>query len=301
MASRPAFGPLALASALLVSAPVVACRRPAGFVRPADGLYDLRARASVPGDVIAITERLEMTGGTMTTTADGQTVSLPVDMTQQSRSEVEISSVSAGELTGFRQKVLEDTTSMRVTVAGRVRPSTEQDPLVGKTILHELREGKWTRAIEGGASGREKLGDFDSWDPGRDAYPAERVRVGHEWTLSGDALQDAFLTTGGTVTGRIAFAFRNINELSGQLCASMEATMDVEIRAPDSSTRRLKGAGLTERSLVTGIDLTSSFRGSIELSGRNEEDGVSQNFRMSGPIVIDSTAKLTREGSGKRP
>lgn len=274
------------------------------FQPPKDGLYDLRARPHVTGDVVEFQSTLKITSGEMIFTEGDQLTNVPADFSVRSRSEVEIVSAGGGQVTGFREKILEGTTDVRITVGGNVVSNSKRNKLAGQTVLHTLKGGRWERTLESGSTDPvllRELAELETPEVTGDVYPRERVKVGHAWKLSGDTLRDFVDTTAKSVTGTVWHEFESVGEHGGELCASIVVTVDVEIRTVDDegadAIRRLKWSGMTMRSLAKGVDVSGSLRGYIELLGSNVDEGVKGDFKVRGPFVLDGTARLLKEGS----
>lgn len=259
----------------------------------ADDKYDLRGPAPVKGAVLTSKSTMTIKDADVKLNANGQTLNVTQTMVMVDEEEVEVLAVDGRQPTKVRTKVVKSS----VTAGDEEHPND----LVGETIVSERdKKGKWSHKLVDGKPTDGQKHELDTrTGPENDdeAFPAEKVAVGHAWEV--DAAKLTALTGGSftDVTGKMKQKFLKVEKVNGEECAVVETngTFKGKMKAEDDGDPMAAEFKLTAKSwksLKTGVELKGTIEGRLKLSGKQKFGGQDVEMEMEGDVTGEQSAVL---------
>jgi hypothetical protein len=271
-----------------------------GAARPAaDEAYDLRGPAPKEKQVLVTTTKLTIKDADVAIKVGGMTINAKQLLVATSEEEVKTLAVRDRQATKVQTKVAKDQAETVTTLGGQDIKDDKKGDLHGEVIISERTgEGKWKhRLVDTQPTDKQKK-DLDRRvgpENQDDLYPAEKVKVGHEWTVDATALQKVFAGAITDLKGKLKMKFVKIEMVDGEECAVIESSGKITGVAKEDEGDldvELDMKGTTWRSVKTGVDVKDKAEGKIKMSGKVEMDGVKADLELTGPITIESISKL---------
>lgn len=270
----------------------------------ADDTYDLRGPSPAKGQVVTSKSTMTIKEAEANITAGGQKIPATMTMTFAHEEEQEVVEVSGRQVTKVKEKVRKDGTKVKATVLGQDIDEDKPSELEGETVIGERgKDGKWTYKLVDGKptdDQQKELKKRQGPENEDDAYPAEKVKVGHKWEVDASKLKGLTGNTMTDVKGKMKQHFVKVETVDGEECAVIETTGKLTAKmvpdedgdpAPDV-TMELKATGW--KSLKTGLEVKGTFDGKIKLSGKQKAMGQEAEIEMEGPISAESTSTLKK-------
>lgn len=271
-----------------------------GLARGADETYDLRGPAPKKGQGVKATMKFNMKGADFAVTVSGTQLNGKMDMFTTTEKEAEVLGVDGRNITKLRTKINKDEMKRKTSIAGMDNDETENKELAGETIISELVEKKWKHTLEDAKPNEKQqkaLAKFDNPENDDNMYPAEKVKVGHAWTIEGDALKKIVGQTATDIKGTGKAKFLRTEKVAGELCAVIEMEFDVKAKMKEDKsegTIEMKGKTISFRSIEKGFSLKSTIEGSATVNLTTKENDMEVQVRFSGKVNGDSTAQMTK-------
>jgi len=277
-----------LALALAVLAPA----------RAEDEAYDLRGPAPAKDQVTVTKTTFKITNADVVLMVGGMKLEATQTLTASAEEHVKVLAVEGRQATKVQTKVVKEQVESSTRIAGQNIDEKKPGELQDETIISErVKDGKWkhslldTRPTEKQKKELDKRVGPENQD---ELYPAGRVKPGHTWTVDATALQRIFGGSISDLKGKLNMKFVKIERVDDEDCAVIELDGKITgISQEDEGTLNveLELKGTTWRSIKTGLDVKDKATGKIRMSGKITMDGAEVDITLTGPVVIESTAK----------
>lgn len=263
-----------------------------------DETYDLRGPAPKEKQTFVSKNTMKIKDADTTMKVAGMEVSLKSNLVFTSEEEVKILAVKGREVTKCQTKVVKEHVAMTATFGGQEINQDESGALEKEIIISERDGKKWKHSlVDTSANEKQKkeLANRNGVESDDDLYPAEKVKVGHAWTVDAAALAKTLGNSFTDLKGKVKQKFAKVEDLNGEKVAVIESdtkfsgkmkedgepSMDVEMEMKIT----------TWRSLKTGLAVKEKYEGKIKLSGTVKMDDAKVEMTLSGPLSGESTTK----------
>ncbi len=215
----------------------------------------------------------EMKGATMNIEAAGQ----KMDGTM-SRSETSVETVEYLGDNKLKRTLTSKSVTGTVVMAGQEQPMPEEtDALTGVPVIVELKDGKYTAALESGTATAEQTTALEkvtkSLEEDSDfaMYGDTPRKIGEKWTVNPKdigAFGDAE-----NLSGTYTVEFVEIKDFQGTPCAVLKSVFDIsgvtEAKGEEepSMTVKIKGDAISHRSLADKVDLDAKITTTMTMEG----------------------------------
>jgi hypothetical protein len=266
----------------------------------AQDTYDLRGPAPVKGSVITENSTFSMKDATMTMKINGQEISINMKVTATGQEEKTIQEVQGRDVTKYRTKVQKADNNVVTSFGGMEMKENKPGSLVGEIILSEKKNGKWKHLLVDGQPSDEQKKELDKLtgiENDDEAFPKEKVKVGHAWEVDASKLKSLTGNQFTDVSGTIKQKFLRIEKIDGEDCAVIESSgtmkgklkLDDDMGSPEGSMT-IKGIGW--KSLKTGYEVKGEFEGTMKFAGKMKIMGEEVDMTMEGPITGKTSVKV---------
>lgn len=216
-----------------------------------------------------------------------------------SRKDTKVETFEALSATKARRTLVSTKNEGSMVMNGQEQPTpTPEDPLTGVPVLLELKDGKWTAALESGTAtadqttALEKVAKEMVSDDDYIMYGDKPRKPGDKWSVDPKSLT-AFGEAEG-LTGSFDVEFVEVKEVQGVSCAVLKTVFDVTGKTSSKEgdpgmTMTLKGEAATNRSLADQIDLDANINCQVSIEG-NPAPQV--QMKAKGPMTMTSKASL---------
>ena len=274
----------------------------AGAVRSADDAYDLRGPAPKVKQVLRSKVTVTVADADVTVGMGDQKMSAKQTITTTGEEEETILEVKEREVTKSRTKVIADRVRTVTDIDGNKETEDETNDLQGETVVSVKKEGKWTHKLEDAADPtdeqKKELAKRDGPESDDDLFPADKVKVGHEWTV--DAAKARSLTGGQMidVKGKLTQKFLRVEKVGDEECAVIETSGTITAKMKPSEKDEptpdvtLKVTATGWRSLKTGVEVKGKFAGTIRMAGKQKLDDAVVEMTLEGKIAGEGTTTL---------
>ncbi len=264
-----------------------------------DETYDLRGPAPEKGQVFVSKGTLKIKDADTTIKIAGQKIDVKMTLLVSSEEEAKVLAVKDRDVTKCQTKVIKERADITATVGGQEMTQTEPTALEKETIISE-RDGKmWKHSLVDTKPTEKQKKELDSrngMENDDDMYPKEKVKVGHEWTVDGAALNKMLGNSFTDIKGKVTQKFAKIEELDGEKVAVIESSAKITGKMKDDGEPtvdvEMEMKITTWRSIKTGVAVKEKFTGKIKLAGTVKMDDMKAEMTLSGPISGDSTTKM---------
>lgn len=265
----------------------------------AEDAYVLAKSQYMPavGTVATQESKKDLTEAAMTIHAQGNEIAGTMTRSQSTTSTREVLSPTKIRFLAKEQSVDD---SMTVNGANRKLPA-KPDPLIGKPVILELKDGKWSAAFEDGSeadeaqkSALEKIVKNANRDSDFAVYGGAPRKVGDEWKVEPSVT--GFCEDDGA-TGTFTVKFLEVKEIEGVKCAILKSTFDFKGKLPANGAKNepalgIKGEAITIRSIKDLTTLEEKFTGTMTMEGSIAEGAT---MKVVGPV------KGSEKNTYKRP
>jgi hypothetical protein len=260
---------------------------------------DLRGPGRQKGQAFRTEDKLVLKNGKMVMSAGLQKQEGTCDLTWSIVEDYRILEVEGGLVTKQETTVIRDDTIMSIRAEGQNESMTERGPLLGEKILRECRGDKWSNTLVGKeptAKQRTELKILGPLEDSTDLYPEGKVKPGHTWSIEPARLRKLIGPSFTSLSGTASLTFVKTTSLDGESCALIDLTMDIKGKALEEdnseTTVELSVKGPEYRSLRSWYNIKSTLSGTMKKSGTVAEQGQRVQFEVSGPVTIETIAKL---------
>jgi hypothetical protein len=264
-----------------------------------DQAYDLRGPAPEKGQVLVSKSTIKIKNADTTIKVMGQEISMKLDMVMTGEEEAKVLAVKGRDVTKCQTKVTKERAEITAKFMGQDMNHTEPTALEGETIISERDGKKWKHSLldtKPTDKQKKELDNRNGIENDDELYPAEKVKVGHTWTVDGSALGKLLGNSFTDVKGKVNQKFAKLDEVDGEKVAVIESNGKV--------TGKMKEDGeptvdmemdlkiTTWRSLKTGLAVKEKFEGKMKLAGTVKMEDVKAEMTLSGPISGESTTRM---------
>ncbi|MFO0799513.1 MAG: hypothetical protein U0804_18750 [Gemmataceae bacterium] len=275
----------------------------AGFVGTGtarqDAEYDLRGPAPQKGQVVAHKSTFQIKNATVAIKVAGMGIDAKQTLKAYEEEEIKYLAVDGRQVTKAQTRVVVEKVDTVTDVGGNEMDESKDGDLQGEIIVSErVGQAKWKHTLVDGRPTAKQKKELDKRvgpESDDDLYPAEKVKVGHEWKVKAAALQRIFGGSISDLKGELKMKFVRVEKLGDEECAVISSKGKVTGVAKEDEgdlNVEMELDGLTWRALKTGLDVKDQAKGRIRMSGKVEQDGQKLDLDLSGPITIDGTARL---------
>jgi hypothetical protein len=264
-------------------------------------VYDLRGPAPEKGQVFHSEMRLTIKNADTTIKVGGQKLDLKMTMDMIGEEEQKVLAVEGRNVTKSQAKILKE--RAEVTVPGVADAKTESTELEGKIVIStRTKDGKWKHALVDDRPTEKQKKELDNRngiENEDELYPAEKVKVGHTWTVEAKALTKFFGNSFTDISGELKQKFVKIENVGGEECAVIESVGPVKGKMKDENgdptlNMEMELKAKAWRSIKTGVEVKGEFSGSIKLAGTVKMDDMEVDITLSGPMTGESTSRLVK-------
>jgi len=272
---------------------------PTTVVAQGDKVYDLRGPAPEKGQVFLSEMKLTIKNADTTVKVMGQSLNLKMTMDMIGEEEQKVLAVDGRNVTKCQSKILKEQAD--VSVEGLGEPKTETTALQGEIVIStRTKDSKWKHTLldnQPNEKQKKELDNRNGIENDDDLYPAEKVKVGHEWTVEAKALTKLFGNSFTDINGQLKQKFLKVETIEGEECAVVESTGLVKGKMKDENGDPTLAVEMdlkakAWRSIKTGVELKGTFSGTIKLSGTVKMDDMEVEIKLSGPMTGESKARL---------
>lgn len=258
--------------------------------------YVLAKKNFVPpaGSVLERENTFSIKDAPMEISAGGQKMKGVMNQSEKSVETLEVVSPAKLKLTLAAKR-----TVGKMLINGQEQKQPEkEDPLLGKTVVLDLVDGKWTAALDGGEPGAEQKKALEkkaaeaNRDSGYNIYGDKPRKPGDEWKVDpaktgiGDA-ED--------VTGDFTVKFLEVKETESGKCAILQFTFDFKGKTGEEGQKMdmsFKGEALATRSLEILEDIEVKLKGTLTIQG---EPSPGMSMKVEGPMEGAQTIKAVKK------
>jgi len=266
----------------------------------ADETYDLRGPAPKKDQVFLSKMTLNIKDADTTLKVMGQTVKLKMTLDMIGEEEQKVLAVDGRNVTKCQSKILKERADISSDFGGGIK-MTEPTAPEGEIVISErIGEGKWKhKLVDNTPNDKQKkeLDNRNGIENEDDLYPAEKVKVGHEWKVEAKALTKLFGNSFTDIKGELKQKFVKLETVDGEECAVVESAGVVKAKMKDEDGEPTMDVEMdlkatAWRSVKTGVEVKGKFSGKIKLSGTQKLDDAKVEISMSGPMTGETTTKL---------
>lgn len=271
-----------------------------GMVAAADDVYDLRGPAPRKGQVYVDRSVTTMKNADISVTVGGINLEGKLDLVQTVEEEVEFLAVDGRKITRLRTKIIKDESKRKMTLGGEDMEETEKGELAGEIVFSELTKDGWKHTLEDTKPSEKQLKELKNFDEPTsddDLYPEQKIKVGHAWDVSAEALKKVLGAKVVKITGQGKSKFVRIEKVGNEDCAVIETELEIKATVKESDNDidlEFKGKVVSHRSLKTCVDLKNRKEGMAKYSGIIEEDGMKIDLKFSGKELVESKTEIKK-------
>jgi hypothetical protein len=264
-----------------------------------DEAYDLRGPAPEKGQVFSSKGTLKIKDADTTMKVAGQSISMKLTLLVTSEEEAKVLAVKGRDVTKCQTKIIKERADVTANIGGEDMNHTEPTALEKETVISE-RDGKsWKHALvdtKPTEKQKKELDNRNGIENDDDLYPAEKVKVGHKWTVDAAALNKLLGNSFTDVKGKVGQVFVKVENLDDEKVAVVESTAKLTAKMKEDGEPtvdvEMDLKVTTWKSLKTGVAVKEKFTGKIKLSGTVKMDDVKAEMTLNGPLSGESTTKL---------
>ncbi len=265
-----------------------------------DDVHDLRGPAPKKGQKFFDQSIFTMKDADIAIGLGGVNLEGKMDMVHTTDKEVEFLGVDGRKVTKLRTKVLKDETKRKTKIGGDAQDETEKRELAGEIVFSELTKDGWKHTLEDTKPSEKQLKELKSFDeplPDDDLYPEQKIKVGHAWDVSAEALKKVLGSKVEKIAGKGKSKFLRIEKVGNEDCAVVETDLEIKatIKEDDNNINvDLKGKVTVYRSLKYCVDLKSRMEATATFAGKVEEDGMKADIKFSGKLIADGKTEIKK-------
>jgi hypothetical protein len=275
-----------------------------GSARAAD-TYDLRGPAPTKGATYQTEQTFVFKDGKCSIKVGEQTIEFTQTTTSKTSERVKFLAVDGRTVTKAEKRFVKDNNVTEVSVAGMDRTETKSGPLEGETVISTRGDDeKWTNKLVDNTptdKQKKKLDKLRGPLSDDDLYPAEKVAVGHAWTVDAKTLGKHLGDDFTDLKGKVDSKFVRVEKIDGEECAVVETKGKItgKSASDEEEAEGILDVELTVnvtvyRSLKTGVDVKDSVTGKMKLSGTVKVMGSDAEMTVSGNITSKGTQTVVK-------
>jgi hypothetical protein len=284
-------------------AAVVALSGGFGAARPpaaADETYDLRGPAPKVNQEFVNKMTLTIKDADAVLKVGEIKLDGTMSMVVTGEEEAKVLAVDGRNVTKCRTKIVKEQAEITANIGGVKQNKTEPTALQGEIVISTRVGDKWKHALldtQPTDKQKKELDSRNGIENEDDLYPAEKVKVGHEWKVDAKALTKLFGNSFTEVKGELKQKFVKVEDVGGEECAVIESSGLVKGKMKDDDGEPTLNMEMdlkvkTWRSIKTGVEVKGTFEGKIKLTGTQKVDDQNVEVNLSGPFTGTSATKL---------
>ncbi|RYD17614.1 MAG: hypothetical protein EOP88_25655 [Verrucomicrobiaceae bacterium] len=219
--------------------------------------------------------------------------------TQKGSSKETIEALSADKV---RRVVISKKSGGKMTINGNDQPTGDKtDPLEGKPVLLERKDGKWTAGLESGEADADQRKSLDKMaeeitrNSDFQMYGDTPRKIGDKWDVDPSKLMS--FADSKNLTGSYSVEFVSVEEFQGTKCAVLKATFEMNGEIPSEGEgapmkMTLKGTAVSKRSIADMLDLDVDVDGTMTVKG---SPAPNVNLEVKGPVKITEKNSLGKK------
>jgi hypothetical protein len=271
-----------------------------------DKTYDLRGPAPQKGQVFKSEMTLKIKNADTTLKVGGQSINLKMTMDMVGEEEQKVLEVDGRNVTKCQSKITKE--QVKVSVPGVADEKTESTALEGEIVISTRvadKEGKstWKHSLVDNKPNEKQKKELDNRngiENEDELYPAEKVKVGHEWKVDAKALTKLFGNSFTDIKGELKQKFVKVETVDGEECAVVESSGPVKAKMKDEDGEptldvEMDLKATAWRSVKTGVEVKGTFSGTIKMAGKVKMDDMQVDISLSGPMTGESKTKLLKQ------
>lgn len=194
-----------------------------------------------------------------------------------------------------------DKTDTETEIGGKKTLRSTRGELDGTSLIGTLSSGTWSFDLDIGEASekqRKKIAEFGRLFSlaDEDFYPDRGLAIGETWSATPMAVRrfmeiDDVLSAQGTIT----LTLRNIVVCGNEKCAQIDKVVEASAKFLTDNEEmdyQIGGTERTLRSLVSFVDLESSFAGEMVMKGDHQVGDRMVRIEHRGPINIKRTTTV---------
>jgi len=223
-----------------------------------------------------------------------------MDMVHTTDKEIEFLGVDGRKVVKLRTKMVKDETKRKTTINGEAMDETEKRELTGEAVFSELIKDKWKHSLEDTKPSEKQLKELKNFDepiPDDDLYPAEKIKVGHTWDVSAEALKKVLGSKVEKIAGKGKSTFVRVEKVGEEECAVIETELEIKAKMKEDDNDidvDLKGKVIVHRSIALCVDLKSKMEANATFNGKVEEDGMKADVKFSGKLTAEGKTEIKK-------
>ena len=196
----------------------------AGAAKPVaqDEKFDLRGPAPEKGQVFTSKMRLKIKEADTTLKVMGQTIKMKMTMDMTGEEEQKVLAVDGRNVTKCQSKIIKERAEITTDFGGGMT-MTQPTELEGEVVISTRKgENKWEHSLVDTKPTDKQKKELDSRngiENDDELYPAEKVKVGHEWKVEAKALTKLFGNSFTDIKGELKQKFVKLEKIDGEQCA----------------------------------------------------------------------------------
>ena len=265
-----------------------------------DDAHDLRGPAPKKGQVYVDHSVFTMKNADISIAIGGINLEGKMDMTHTTEKNVEFLGVDGRKVVKLRTKVLKDETKRKTNIGGEAQDETEKRELTGEIVFSELTKDGWKHTLEDTKPSEKQLKELKSFEeplPDDDLYPDQKIKVGHAWDVSAEALKKVLGSKVEKIAGKGKSKFLRIEKVGDEDCAVVETELEIKATMKEDENLidvDLKGKVTVHRSIKHCVDLKSHMDGSATFAGKIDEDGMKADIKFSGKLIANGKTEIKK-------
>ncbi|MCS6866107.1 MAG: hypothetical protein RMJ56_04770 [Gemmataceae bacterium] len=265
----------------------------------ADEVYDLRGPAPKEKQIFISKSVLKIEDADTTMKIMGQNIAMKLDLVVTSEEEATVLAVDGRNVTKCKIKIITERADVTANFMGEKLEQTEPTALEKETIISERDGKKWKHTLldtKPTDKQKKELNNRLGIENDDDLYPAEKVPVGHTWTVDATALNKLLGNSFTDVKGKVKQKFTKVEEYNNEKVAviTSEAKITAKMKEDGEPTVdvEMDMKITTWKSLTTGVAVKEEFTGKIKMAGTVKMDDIDVEMTLAGPIRGSASTKL---------
>jgi hypothetical protein len=255
-----------------------------GPSQAADDAYDLRGPAPEKGQVFHTKMTLTIKDADTVLKVMGQTLKLKMSMDVIGEEEQKVLAVDGRNVTKCQSKIIKERAEITTDFGGMKMNMTQPTELEKEIVISERVGDKWKHSLvdtKPTEKQKKELDNRNGIENEDDLYPAEKVKVGHTWTVEAKALTKLFGNSFTDIKGELKQKFLKLETVENQECALIESSGTVKGKMKDDDGKP-----------TLDVEMKGTFDGKIKLAGKQKIDDMEVDIDLAGPLSGESSTKL---------
>jgi hypothetical protein len=262
--------------------------------------YDLRGPAPVKGQVYLVTINSKGKDLQRNIMVMDRTIEETFSENSIREREIEVLGVDGQDITRMRTKVIRDVRDEIKRKGKRTVKESKERDLHGQYIYSERGKAGWKNSLEDALPTDDQKKSLKEYTPFKEEdifYPAEKVKIGHEWKIGTELFQrvvgNQFDSVEATGTGKLV----RVDKDGDDEIAIIEISYDLTGKDKEEDltfVMKMKGTGTIERSLKHGFDRKSSTVVDIDMKGTGGANEQKLEVHFFGKMKVEDLVKLKK-------